>query len=237
MALQQHIYCGYCLMTSHNTCFKVGILLRRCALTDYLRGNMMAIVQGKLTYDAEGMEGGRYHSRVLHVPSGTSGLTIGRGYDMKEKKSSKIEADMLAAGVDAANAATLGKAAHLSGSAAKSFISDNNLGDFEISMDTQEKLFASIYAELSKDVQRICNKADCVAAYGSVDWANLDDKIKDVLVDLRFRGDYTGRTRRLMQRFAAKNDLASFAAELSNRDNWASVPQDRFNRRVKYLNA
>jgi len=197
----------------------------------------MAVTQGKLTYDAEGMEGGRYHSRNLHVPSASSGLTIGRGYDMKEKKASKVEADMLAAGVDSAHAKTLAKAAHLSGNSAKQFIADHDLVDFEISMASQEVLFASIYAELSKDVQRICNKTDCVAAYGAVDWQALDDKIKDVLVDLRFRGDYTGHTRRLMQRFAASNDLAAFRSELSNRSNWASVPEDRFNRRVAFLNA
>jgi len=197
----------------------------------------MAVLKGKLTYDAEGMEGGRYHSRKLHVPSASSGLTIGRGYDMKEKTSSKIKADMLAAGVDCSHAETLSKSAHLAGKAAKQFVIDHQMTNFEISMETQEKLFSSIYSELSKDVQRICNKPDCVAAYGSVNWDVLDPKIKDVLVDLRFRGDYTGRTRRLMQRFVAANDLVSFTAELSNRSHWVSVPEDRFNRRVAYLNA
>ena len=51
----------------------------------------MTITKGLLTYKAMGMEGGDFHSRKLHVPSDRSGLTIGRGYDMKEKSSYKIE--------------------------------------------------------------------------------------------------------------------------------------------------
>mgnify|MGYP006875700117 CR=1 FL=1 len=35
--------------------------------------------EGLLTFESEGHEGGPYHSRTLHVPSHTSGLTIGRG--------------------------------------------------------------------------------------------------------------------------------------------------------------
>ena len=100
----------------------------------------MEITQGQLTYDAEGNEGGPFHSRVLSVPSDSSGLTIGRGYDMKEKTSSGIEANLADAGVDQADAALLAQAAGLSGAAAKAFIEDNNLGSFEISMEVQEIL-------------------------------------------------------------------------------------------------
>lgn len=40
-----------------------------------------------MTFDQEGLEnpGKKYHSRVPHVPSSSSGVTIGRGYDMKYK--------------------------------------------------------------------------------------------------------------------------------------------------------
>ena len=57
--------------------------------------------RGVLTWEAEGSEGGRYHSRVLHVPSNTSGLTIGRGYDMKDRSAAEAQKDLIAAGVDA----------------------------------------------------------------------------------------------------------------------------------------
>ena len=197
----------------------------------------MAISQGFLTYDAEGTEGGPFMSRVLHVPSSTSGLTIGRGYDMKEKSSQKITDDLVQAGVDEAQAALLGQASGLSGDEAKAFIDSNGLGDFEITIEAQEALFEKTYAVMSKDVQRICNKDDCVAAYGAVDWENLNPKIQDVLVDLRYRGDYTPTSRRRIQALVSANDLAAIAADLAERDNWSNVPQDRFNRRRDFANS
>lgn len=198
----------------------------------------MSIDKGKLTYDAEGNEGGPYHSRILHVPGSTSGLTIGRGYDMKEKSAAKIEGDLKNAGVPADKAAMISKAAGLAGDQAKAFIDANGLKDFEITMEAQEKLFEVVYAELEEDVIRICEKADCVETYGAVDWANLNPKIKDVLVDLRFRGDYYGKTRKKIQKLAAQNDLAGFAEAMKDADFWkgsCGVPPDRFNRRVAYL--
>ena len=66
--------------------------------------------EGMVTFDSEGSEGGFYHSRVLHVPTETSGLTLGRGYDMKTKTATKISAELLKAGVAAKIALRLGKA-------------------------------------------------------------------------------------------------------------------------------
>lgn len=195
----------------------------------------MTITKGKLTYDAEGMEGGPYHSWVLHVPGSSSGLTIGRGYDMKEKSSDKIRSDLTKAGVDARNAAMLSQASGLAGDKARQFIADHGLKEFEISMQVQETLFDATYEEIANDVKRICSKADCIKAYGPVDWDTLDDGIRDVLVDLRFRGDYTPGSRKLIQKHVSANDRQAFTEALSKRSDWINVPEDRFRRRVAYL--
>jgi hypothetical protein len=184
----------------------------------------MAITDGLLTYEAEGTEGGPFHSRTLCVPSASSGLTIGRGYDMKEKT-----------GVAQNIAQLLAQAAGLYGAAAKQFIVDHNLAEFEITMQTQEKLFRASYAELGADVKRICGKTDCVAAYGVVDWDGLEVKIKEMLIDLRYRGDYTPQARKRIQKSVADNALAPFSEDLLSRSQWQQVPQDRFNRRVDFL--
>jgi hypothetical protein len=44
------------------------------------------VAKGQATYNSEGNEGGKYHSRKAHHPTAASGVTIGRGYDLKEKK-------------------------------------------------------------------------------------------------------------------------------------------------------
>ena len=190
---------------------------------------------GLVTWDSEGTEGGRFHSRTLSVPSDSSGLTIGRGYDMKERKEAAIAADLTAAGVAAADAAKISKAAGLSGASAKKFITDQKLGSFEISKPAQVVLFMTTYNALKADVARICAKPDVVAAFGACDLAKTDPAIVDILVDLRFRGDYTGSSRSLVQKAAAQNDLASFAAALQNPANWPNVPKDRFTRRASFL--
>jgi len=192
--------------------------------------------KGTLTFDSEGQEGGPYHSRKLHVPSMTSGLTIGRGYDMKTKSAAQIQADLHAAGVADGDAKVLSGAAGLFGQAAKDFITANKLQAFEIGTDAQVKLFDISYAAEFAEVKRISGKEDTKKAYGAVDWDKTDPAIQDVIIDLKFRGDYTSASRTMVQKYLATNDLEHLAAVLSKRENWPNVPQDRFNRRKDFIN-
>lgn len=187
--------------------------------------------EGKLTFDAEGQEGGRYHSRHLHVPSSASGLTVGRGYDMKNRSAAAIRADLVAAGVADEDAALIAGAAGLTGATASAYVDDNGLGDFEIGWDEQLRLFEIEYARLAADTRRIATKADVCRTYGDTDWDALDPVIREVLVDLRYRGDYTPATRRFLQEHVARNDRAAFVAEICDPDRWPGVPGDRFRRR------
>lgn len=193
----------------------------------------LTVDQGQLTFDAEGTEGGVYHSRSAHVPSDSSGVTIGRGYDMKTKDAAKIKKDLKAAKLADADAETFSKAAGLKGDAARKFIKDNKL--VEITKLQQKDLFKISFSEEAAEVKRICEKPDVVATYGATDWDNLNAVIKDVLVDLKFRGDYTPESRKLIQKFVAQDDFDNFKKTLQDKDNWANVPKDRFERRSKYL--
>jgi len=81
---------------------------------------------GLLTFRAEGNEGGRCHSRVFHVPTESSGLTIGRGYDMKMRSKSEIRDDFLEAGQDTTVATLISQAAGMTGTHAEDFIAENH---------------------------------------------------------------------------------------------------------------
>lgn len=192
---------------------------------------------GLLTWHAEGQEGGPFHSRVFCVPSDSSGLTIGRGYDMKEKTAATIAQDLVSAGVSPADAALIAKAAGLSGGAARKFIDDHQLRGFEIAKPTQKQLFHITYGRLKADVERISAKPDVVAAYGACDWPHIDPAVVDLVVDLRFRGDYTGTSRALVQKLLSRSDLPGLAQVMKQRANWANVPNDRFKRRCDFLDA
>jgi len=74
-----------------------------------------------------------------------------------------------------------------------------------------------------------------VRTYGATDWEDLNRLIRDVLVDLRFRGDHHPESRRRVQPPVVANDLTSFRSIMTNRPFWISVPQDRFERRAAYL--
>ncbi|MFE8070092.1 hypothetical protein QQM79_03450 [Marinobacteraceae bacterium S3BR75-40.1] len=191
--------------------------------------------KGRLTWEAEGHEGGRYHSRILHVPSASSGLTIGRGYDLKERSRAEVTRDLAAAGLAPDRATVLAGAVHLAGEAAEQFIIDQDLLDFEITPGVQLALFETVYEAMEQDVIRICTKRDVVERYGRTDWGTLDARIRDTLVDLRFRGDYTPVTRRQIQPPVVANDLVAFRQVMGQQSLWSRVPADRFQRRVRYL--
>ncbi len=194
---------------------------------------------GKVTFESEGAEGGPYHSRALHVPSSTSGLTIGRGYDMKTKNTIKITQDLKSAGLTHIHATQLAKAAGLSGQPAKNFIKTNKLEKFEITQQQQVKLFNISYREEETETKRLCTKVDVQAKYGTCNWQTLDSAIKQILVDLKFRGDYTGSTRKFLQKHVVENNTNEFFKALSDKKNWITqrVPADRFQRRVTFFKA
>jgi len=63
---------------------------------------------------------------------------------------------------------------------------------------------------------------------------NRVEKIKEVIIDLRYRGDYRPQVRGIIQKMAYDGDIESFGKAISNRSFWIKVPNDRFNRRVEY---
>ena len=197
--------------------------------------NTTSPLKGLITWDSEGNEGGDFHSRKLHVPGDTSGATVGRGYDMKNRTASAVLNDLVQSGVDLDTAQKMSGCAGLQGQQAKDYISRNGLGSLEISKEAQVKLFETEYLRQSADVKRICTKPDVQKKFGNTKWSEIHPGIKELLIDLKFRGDYTPATRTLIQSFAAKNDFAGLLTVLGNRSLWMRVPQDRYARRLKFF--
>jgi peptidoglycan hydrolase-like protein with peptidoglycan-binding domain len=194
--------------------------------------------EGSVTFNSEGTEGGRYHSRVLHVPSSSSGLTIGRGYDMATKNAAKIAADLSGSGVDSKSVNVIKTAAGLKGAGARKFIVEHDLLDFHITPAAQKTLFEGTYADEAKETKRICTSKAVEKLYGKCDWDKLDTRIKQMLVDLKYRGDYTSTTRKKIQKHVAKNDFAKFKKEMLDSGYWEGthgVPKDRFKLRKEFL--
>ncbi|WP_314140202.1 hypothetical protein [Buttiauxella noackiae] len=203
----------------------------------------LTVPKGQLTFDAEGNDNNDspYFSRHIHWPGGVSGITIGRGYDLGHQSDPESDFDSIELSQPINN--WLVESKGLSGSDAENRYNsvDNSIGYYEITRKQQYELFVITYNRLEADVKRICQKPDTIRVYHpnpnttpEQAWNDIPEKIKELLVDLRYRGDYTSYARSLIQRYAYSGDLSSFGQILSNRTQWLNVPQDRFLRRVRF---
>ena len=182
----------------------------------------------QLTYDQEGEVLTPYH------PTAESGVTIGVGYDMKERTKEGIISDLTGVGVLKKTAETLGGAAGLSHKKAGDFVKDN--GAAKLTQAQSQALFPTIYKVKADYAEKLATKKDVTDNYGVTDWAKLDSKIKDVLIDMTFRGDYTGSVREEIQEFVVKNDPAGFKKAISDKTIFPNnLSKKRFQARIDHM--
>jgi hypothetical protein len=200
-------------------------------------GDLLKVRFGQKTFDAEGVEErGRFFSRKISVPPGNSGVTIGRGYDMRERSASQIVRELTFAGMAKDEAVFLSKAARKQGDTARTFVCQ--YGDFapEMSLEVQKKLFEDVTTpEMVNDIKRIFNKPDTVAAYGRPSWDSLSPAAQELVFDLRYRGDYTPTTRKRIQKLLVNQDYKALKEVMDDTAYWQTlkVPEGRIEERQK----
>ena len=123
----------------------------------------------------------------------------------------------------------------MSGEAARKFITDNKLEEVSLTPQQQSQLFDRSFRTEANEAKRLCTKKDVQAQYGACKWDDLDPAISDIVVDLKYRGDYTPGARAVLQKAIVENDLAEFTKQMGDIKNWANVPKDRFDRRKALL--
>jgi hypothetical protein len=192
---------------------------------------------GQATFDAEGTEGpNRFFSRQIHWPGGAeSGVTLGRGYDMGNRTGSQIRYELTQAGVPENEATFFARAAGLKGRSAREFIEDNREHAPLITLTAQKRLFEQVLVPYYvADIKRIFSRPDVIGKYGEASWEGLSNATKEVLFDLRYRGDYTPATRGVLQPLLVENDSKGVADFIRERSYWAErgVPRERIERRI-----
>ncbi|WP_226839797.1 hypothetical protein [Enterobacter cloacae complex sp. P29RS] len=203
----------------------------------------LKVPKGQLTFDAEGndINTSPWFSRKIHWPGGVSGVTIGRGYDLGQQTTAN--ADLTQIGFAELLKSWLVGSQGLSGLDAQSRFNSasEDIRNSTITRKQQYDMFMISYQRLEDDVKRICQKPNTIRVYHpnpqvtpEQAWNDIPEKIKEVLIDLRYRGDYTPHARSLMQRYAYSGDLNSFGNVLSTRSNWQNVPEERFNQRISF---
>ena len=189
--------------------------------------------RARLSWDFEGQEGGQNHSRMLWMSSLQQGLRLGRGFDLAERGQVGAQQWLHRAGVDAAKARLLSSAARLRGAAARNFVLDHDLLDFEITPGVQLALFEQCVQGAEREICRICGSPSVSSVFGVVNWPSADHRIQEVLIDLQLRGDYTAPQLPRVQPALVANDRQALSQALQGA--WPGVPVARQQRRLQLL--
>lgn len=209
------------------------------AQVDYLKPP-----KGQLTFDAEGNDNPNspYYSRKPHLPPSPSGVTVGRGLDLSTTKLSKSELKTaLKDGGMADDQIDLLAGAHglnRVDSAAYFEKHSAELKKIELTQKQQYDLFNTTYAKYEADTERLYTDKTSVRLaekYGSTTaWEDLDASTRDVLVDMRYRGDF-GYDRIVDSGMApgvTENDPAKLLPGLDNTTYWTDNTNIDANRRT-----
>ena len=194
--------------------------------------------EGQFTFDAEGQDyltavepfkqpqQMPYFSRILHWPGGRSGVTLGRGYDMKMRSSGSILADMRQAGIEEFKALICSKASGLSGRLASNFVKDYGKYVGEINHLQQVKLFENAFSTYVATAKRIYMKS----ASGELKWQDIDKDIKNVFYDTLYQGNSTARQ---MVKAVATNDKSEVVKYIRDYNPGSGTSRDAL--RIRYL--
>jgi hypothetical protein len=199
----------------------------------------LKVTFGQATFDAEGQEAPNiFFSRRLHHPSASSGVTIGRGYDMRHRSRSQITEELMKAGVSPENAQWMAQAAGMSGKDARAFVTRYRSIAPLLTLKQQKQLFEEITTpEMIADIRRISAKPDTVKLHGRVSWDTLPKKMQELVFDLRYRGDYSPAVRKTLQPLLVAADYDGVKKLVENRAFWRqhNVPAGRIEARITLL--
>ncbi|WP_233631348.1 MULTISPECIES: peptidoglycan-binding protein [unclassified Kosakonia] len=160
----------------------------------------LTVPEGQVTFDAEGNDyifpdyapkkapkNPYYFSRILHWPGDVSGVTIGRGYDMKLRTAGEIFTTLRRLGIEEYRAVLASNAAYLSGRQAKLFVDTTWKIFGEISYFQQIELFKASYLEKKNYAKHFYVKRAKDYPHAP-SWEQLELRIRDVVVDIFFQG-------------------------------------------------
>ncbi|QGZ73377.1 pesticin C-terminus-like muramidase [Aeromonas hydrophila] len=201
------------------------------------------VTKGQLTFDAEGndVENSTYFSRKIHWPGNSeSGVTIGRGYDIGSRSKEDVYRDLSDSGVPDNIASLISAGAGIKGGEASNFVSENKDSTL-ITRKSQHRLFEKIYPDYvlraKSNYERWTTAQSIqdanipgVSISDKTNWESLDDKVKDVIVDLVYQG-FTKGPRPMV--YGMLNDRQKYADYIKNNPSLSQYEPGR--NRAKYL--
>ena len=151
---------------------------------------------GQITFDAEGVdyltavepfrqpENMPHFSRILYWPGKNSGVTLGRGYDMKKRSPGHILTELRQAGIEEYKAVICSKASGLvERRATTSFVKAYGPLVGKITHLQQVRLFEIAYREKLEFAKGVYSRQS-KSVVNPISWSTLDSRIKEVLLIL-----------------------------------------------------
>ncbi|WP_369834614.1 peptidoglycan-binding protein [Cronobacter dublinensis] len=203
----------------------------------------LLVREGQLTFDYEGID---YitavdpfrqptrmpcFSRILHHPAISSGVTIGRGYDMKKRSAGEILFTLRQAGIEEYKSQICAKASFLSGKKASSFIELYGPLVGEITHQQQIRLFELSYKE-KKDYAKNIYERSAADIKNALRWEQIELKIRDVFADTIYQGNNTAKE---MAIIIAKDQSRNGIIDYLRNDIYQKKDSQRLALRLRYL--
>ncbi|URQ60925.1 peptidoglycan-binding protein [Pantoea alhagi] len=198
-------------------------------------GGLLRVSQGQFTFDNEGLDYNTapyratptpWFSRVLHWPGGDSGVTLGRGFDMKLRSTGEAYSILRQAGLEEHKAVICSRAAGLSGRTAQQFVTVFGPMVGEITHQQQIQLFEIVYPRyisLAKGYYiRYTQKLQIIP--DAISWDAMDQKIKDVYIDIVYQG--VDNIKKLTKA-AATNNRKELIASIEKSDLYMKYEKER----------
>lgn len=225
---------------------------------DEMDEKWLKVPLGQVTFNAEGndKETSRYFTRKAHLPysgdvvSGTSGITIGRGFDVGSRTAAEVERIF---NTIAENTQPIGRnllqflkdGAGKKGAAQKKKSTEagkaqdlrviNHMKTFHsvvpenercLTRKQQHYLFLYCYEEEKQEVARVTVTNENV--YGKLESLDdLDTMLVQMVIDLKYRGDYDGITRPYLQKAFVNNDVDAFKKAMYSEALWRVYLKDK----------
>jgi len=196
--------------------------------------------EGQITFDAEGhdyltvVEPFRphrtpYFSRVLHWPGYSSGVTLGRGYDMGSRSRGEVYSTLRQACLEKFKAVICSKAAGLKGHQAGQFVQVYGPMVGEISHQQQIRLFEIAYRE-KFDYARGVYERSTLKIDNPLPWMDVEKTIREVFIDTLYQGNASAKKMSaIMASNGNKEDIIRYLEE----DQFHGTTRDKI--RVDYL--
>lgn len=185
---------------------------------------LLIVQQGQTTFDSEGIDyltaaapfrqpkNLLQFSRILHHPTPVSGVTIGRGFDMKKRSPGEILATLRQAGIEEYKAVICSRAAYLVGSEADTFVQFYGPLVGEITHQQQIRLFDIAYREKVEYGKGVYNRQiQKQAISNAIDWNCLDKNIREVFIDTLYQGNKNApQMVKVMAKGGTKQEVINF---------------------------